>query len=98
MQGVTAVVKEFCTRFPMVDYHASGMLLAVGSPFVAEVSNRHKGLVSGFGHGSRDVRGDAVAVYDMQAGSKTRALHFRYTVQTSVPAYTADLQYRLTSA
>lgn len=93
-------MKEFCTRFPMVDYQTSGMLLAVGSPFVAEGLSRHEGLAPGFGLGSGDVRGDAVAVFDMQAGSKTRALHYRYTVQTSMPAhsYSLFLQYRLTSA
>lgn len=90
MQGVTAVVKELCTRFPMVDYHNGGMLLAVGLAPVTEGRGRSEGSRPGFGMSGTDAHGGPVTVYDMSTGCKTRALHFRYHPQAHSrpsPAY-----------
>lgn len=84
-QGVTAVVKELCAWFPMVDYHNGGMLLAVGRAPETGSSGRLQGSGPGSSFGGAEGYGDLVAVYDMSTGLKTRALHFRYRPQTHAP-------------
>ena len=78
MQGVTAVVKELCVRFPMVDYHNDRMLLAVGMPLVpASRQDTARGQVIGPSHSAGDTHRELVAVYDMQSGTKQHSLHVR---------------------
>ncbi|KAK9816767.1 hypothetical protein WJX72_004909 [[Myrmecia] bisecta] len=79
LQGVMAVVKEVCMRFPMVTFTVAvnPMLLAVGC---APSQDQAMPAVGG---SHLDV-GEPIAVYDMDTGAKKRALHFRADGPTRV--------------
>lgn len=71
-----AVVKELCARFPTVSYHASGMLLAVGSVAKPYAVGRRSGMGE-HGADADGGGGTTMEVFDMQTGNKTNVLHLR---------------------